>query len=313
VRFRLYQDYKEPTTRHRGINVYKHLQSIGIDADSWDGSETADVIVLQYDTRDTNVARGLCDKLVLDCNDFIFIDGHPERDMFFEDYSMLDYVTTGSKWLGRLIDNVCGLPNSHVPEAADTSYDSVKRNPSNELTIFWMGMHMNISYFQTIDPVLEKLSREHDFTVVFCCPEYRQDGVSNIDIAKKKKYKNRLVNWTFENAIAGMSTANIGVCPLYQNIWCWCKCASKAAIFMRHGLPVVATDTESYQNLIEHGKSGFLAFSPEDWYSPLDRLLSSEKLRNKMGEEGKKRSRELYSIDKIGKIWIDTLERIVSL
>jgi hypothetical protein len=51
IRWRLFADESEPTSRERGMRVYEELRHQGWDADFWDGRETADIIVLQYDMR----------------------------------------------------------------------------------------------------------------------------------------------------------------------------------------------------------------------------------------------------------------------
>ena len=44
VRWRLFADESEPTSRERGMRVYEELQRQGWDADKWDGAEVADVM-----------------------------------------------------------------------------------------------------------------------------------------------------------------------------------------------------------------------------------------------------------------------------
>ena len=40
VRWRLFADESEPTSRKRGMRVYEELQRQGWDADKWDGADT---------------------------------------------------------------------------------------------------------------------------------------------------------------------------------------------------------------------------------------------------------------------------------
>jgi len=53
------------------------------------------------------------------------------------------------------------------------------------------------------------------------------------------------------------------------------------------GLPVIASSTSSFVEIIEHQKNGILAGSPEEWESTLIRLINEPETRKKLGENAK--------------------------
>jgi glycosyltransferase involved in cell wall biosynthesis len=52
---------------------------------------------------------------------------------------------------------------------------------------------------------------------------------------------------------------------------------------MALGIPPVCTPVGSNPRIIEHGVTGFLASSPDEWVEHLEQLLTDEPLRQKMG------------------------------
>ncbi len=65
-------------------------------------------------------------------------------------------------------------------------------------------------------------------------------------------------------------------------------------------LPIVATDCVGPKELVINGKNGFLVKQKdsENFYKSLKILVENPKIRNKMGEEGRKIV-ENYSIEKV--------------
>ena len=309
IRWRLHGDYIEPTTRQRGINIYNQLQSVGIDADAWDGKEAADIIVLQYTLNNLDAALATGASVIYDCNDMVFATHHASHSDVVNNIHRVNAVVAGSP---RIAQHMARMHNTvqHIPEAIDNKYAAIKPKAHDGLNIIWMGMHDNIAYFQDIDAALTELSKEYEFTVVFMCPEVDGVGRSNRDKVKAKEYNGKFIPWSFEDVMEQMSIADIALTPLFQNEWCWCKCANKAASFMSAGIPTVAPVHPSYNECIEHGVSGMLAYSGDEWYDAIKQLLKSKTRRKNMSTAGKKRAMRLYNITSIGNQWINMFNRV---
>lgn len=309
VRWRLHGDYIEPTTRQRGINIYKQLQSVGIDADAWDGKEAADIIVLQYTLRNLDTALETGASVLYDCNDMVFAKHHAYHNDIMENIHRVHAVVAGSPRIAQHMSRMHKTVQ-HIPEAIDDKYAAIKPKTHDGINIIWMGMHDNIAYFEDIDDALIKLSKEYEFTVVFMCPEADGLGRSNRDKVNAKEYHGKFIPWSFEDVMEQMSIADIAITPLFQNEWCWCKCANKAASFMAARIPTVAPVHPSYNECIEHGVSGMLAYSCDEWYNSIKQLLKSKTRRKSMSTAGKKGAMRLYNIESVGNQWINMLNRI---
>lgn len=83
---------------------------------------------------------------------------------------------------------------------------------------------------------------------------------------------------------------------------------------MATGLPVVATDVGSVSELVEHGTTG-LVVPPEDPAAigaALARLLSHPDERRTMGERGRQRARERFSLDALADLHLGAYELAVA-
>lgn len=108
------------------------------------------------------------------------------------------------------------------------------------------------------------------------------------------------VPWTEEGEIERIHAMDIGVMPLPDTPWMRGKCGYKLIQYMACGIPVVASPVGVNTEIVEHGVNGFLAETPEDWVRALKTLIDNGDLRKKMGEEGRRRVEENYSLQVYG-------------
>ncbi|MBU0965469.1 MAG: glycosyltransferase family 4 protein [Proteobacteria bacterium] len=69
---------------------------------------------------------------------------------------------------------------------------------------------------------------------------------------------------------------------------------------MQCGKPVVSTFEGAVPDIVDNGKTGLLVHqqNPEELADALQTLISDEKLRRKMGEEGRKKFKSLYTVER---------------
>ena len=61
------------------------------------------------------------------------------------------------------------------------------------------------------------------------------------------------------------------------------KPSNKVLSYMAAGLPVVCTPTEADKLIMEHGVTGFFAYSDDEWYTALKTLVEDAQLRRANG------------------------------
>ena len=75
---------------------------------------------------------------------------------------------------------------------------------------------------------------------------------------------------------------DIGICPLAKTRFNRSKSGLKAIEYQASGIIPVATDCEAYRPVIEHGETGFLCRTAEDWKQALCTLANDADLRDRM-------------------------------
>lgn len=309
IRWRLHGDETEPTTRQRGMNVYRELQRQGYDADKWEVGEPADIIVLQYGMRLLDKALATGATVVTDINDQLFAPHHPYYKETMEGLKRVHAVVAGSPRLGEHLVRLHPFVRM-IEEGVDPRYFEVQRQKHKGINILFLGMHDNIMYFREIDAVLKRLASEFLFTVNFVIPSLDGFKKSNAAKVKAKPYPGVFHKWTMETVLKQMALADIAVAPLFQQEWTWCKCCNKLASYSAAGIPTVAADVPSYRAVMRSGIDTFLAYTEDDWYGGLKALLADGKLRTRMGNSARLRVLSALSIEKIAGQWLELFQEV---
>jgi glycosyltransferase involved in cell wall biosynthesis len=71
----------------------------------------------------------------------------------------------------------------------------------------------------------------------------------------------------------------------------------KTAQYMALGIPPVATPLGSNPEVVEHGVTGFLADSQDEWVEYLSRLINDHELRLRMSHAAARAAKEKYSLE----------------
>jgi glycosyltransferase involved in cell wall biosynthesis len=113
--------------------------------------------------------------------------------------------------------------------------------------------------------------------------------------------------WSARRERAELADATLGISWVPDAPWSQGKCGLKVLQYMAAGLPVIANSVGVHRGIVVHGRTGFLADSPEEWASAVRALAESADLRRSMGDEGRKRVSLEYSPER----WAEQFIRIV--
>jgi glycosyltransferase involved in cell wall biosynthesis len=86
--------------------------------------------------------------------------------------------------------------------------------------------------------------------------------------------------------------------PLLDMTYTRAKSSVKFLEMSSTTVPGVWQDIRQYQEVVKHGKNGFLAKSEGDWYKGMKRLCESVELRRKMGQAAFKTVKQDWTIQK---------------
>lgn len=106
--------------------------------------------------------------------------------------------------------------------------------------------------------------------------------------------------WAEATEAAQIQAMDIGIMPLTDTPWARGKCGYKLIQYMACGLPVVASPVGVNAEIVEHGVNGFLVTNEAEWREALTALLRDPELRQKMGEKGRRKIEQHYSLQTWG-------------
>ncbi len=162
-----------------------------------------------------------------------------------------------------------------IPTCIDITKHNSKQiiTDTNKVTLGWVGLKDNLGYLEPIEPVIRRLASKHALQLSIATGrDYHLDGVEVVNHP-----------WTLDEEIAYLHEADIGLMPLKDTPRARGKCAFKALQYMAVGVPCVVSPVGMNTEVIDDGVNGFLADSPEEWETKLDRLISDGALRRRMG------------------------------
>jgi glycosyltransferase involved in cell wall biosynthesis len=176
-----------------------------------------------------------------------------------------------------------------VPTTIDTegSYSRQKAHGPSEVPIIgWSGTTSTLRYLEFLRPVLRELSRGHRFRLRVIC-----DGAPVHWAEVEMDWR----TWSSAREVDDLILVDIGLMPQPDEEWAKGKCGAKALQYMALGIPPVASRNGVLPEIVEEGRSGFLAHTPREWVERLEELLDDWKLRAAMGEQARLTVQERYS------------------
>ena len=77
---------------------------------------------------------------------------------------------------------------------------------------------------------------------------------------------------------------------------------------MAVGLPVIATAIGANYRIIEHGKTGFLVKTKDEWVNQLQALMTDPEIRKNIGTAARLNVEENYSIHATAPVYMAIIE-----
>lgn len=163
-----------------------------------------------------------------------------------------------------------------VPSVVDTKHyvfrpDLLETAP-DEVCIGWSGSPTTIGNIKVVAAALRKLSDRVKYRVHLI-------GGSDFDLPGVNYTAQ---NWSAKTEVEDLRKMQVGMVPLPVNEWNKRKFYMKTAQYMALGIPPVATPLGSNPEVIEHGVTGFIARSDDDWVKYLELLVKDHELRIRM-------------------------------
>jgi glycosyltransferase involved in cell wall biosynthesis len=176
-----------------------------------------------------------------------------------------------------------------IPTTIDTDlYIPNEKPASSIITIGWSGSKTTVDHFKEAIPALVKLKQQYGDKIRFIVI-----GDSN--------YENKILDikgkaWSLEREVTDLRAFDIGIMPLPTDEWSKGKCGLKGLQYMALEIATIMSPVGVNEEIIEHGKNGFLASTQNEWVTYLSTLIEQPARRQEFGIQGRKKVIEYYSV-----------------
>ncbi len=250
-------------------------------------------------------------KLIFDYDDALFLfkpsSATPYSDKLkkpgrvLKIFRLVDCVFAGNEFLRQ--QALQYAPDARVIHVAENLEHITRRKKHQRVqtvTLGWLGSPSTEKYLELIRPVLEQLAAEHDIRLLIV------GGGRFRSRALKVVHK----SWTYKTENALLQYFDIGLMPLPHEQWSQGKSGGKARTYMAAGVPVVCQDIGFNKELVAHGKTGFLAMNPDQWYESIKGLIIDHRLRQRMADQAYAVVKARYALQVIAPAWLEAIEEV---
>jgi len=183
------------------------------------------------------------------------------------------------------------------------AYPRRQHTPHNPVVVGWIGSGGAQEYLASLSGVFQRLHARYGAGVRLEIVTAAASGLT-LDVP----LTTTLLNWELEREHAYFERFDIGLMPLPDNRRSQGKASYKALEYMASQVPVVASPVGTNRDTIEHGTTGFLAGSDDEWVEALSRLIDDHRLRQRLGERGREMVQAHYSVERWYPSFRDALE-----
>jgi len=238
-----------------------------------------------------HLLRRVSRRLVFDFDDAVFCSSRGEvsrtrQKRFARMVRLCDRVWAGNRFLAETAAE--HNPSvAVVPTAIDTArYTGTVPKPADSIDLVWIGSRSTSRYLEGHLGVLERMAA--------AVPNLRLKIVADFSLTSRH-LPVLPVQWSQEVEVPSLAASHIGIAPMSDDTWTKGKCALKVLQYMAAGLPVISSAAGANREVIDHGRTGLLAGTRQEWVDAATRLAGDAALREKMGAAGRERVAAHYS------------------
>jgi glycosyltransferase involved in cell wall biosynthesis len=327
-----------PSARMRAYQLIPALHRAGLDASVVDpdalpnrlgltrlyrlaalrAARAADVVVVQKQLFGRTMLRALTvanPQLVYDFDDALYAPRNDNqatsaerrsRELLDETLARARLVIAGNDELARYA-MARARRVAVVPTVVDTELycrSTPSARPNGTVVIGWTGTAANLPYLEPLRETIQAIQREDRVPTEFRVISSKAPHWPGVDVSFRR--------WTLERAIDDIEDLDIGLMPLPDTPWTRGKCGFKALEYMALGLPTIASPVGVVPEILRHARTGFLAGDPAEWRTYLDQLIADPSLRQQLGDAGRRKVAEQYSVQAIAPKLARLLESVAS-
>ena len=246
------------------------------------------------------ITRVLRKKIIYDFDDAIWLSNTSEENRFIAGLKYHKKFHSICSWSYKIsccndfLADHAGKNNEHItiiPTTIDIikfSNEEIKIRDNEHIIIGWTGTHSTLPYLSPVIDLVQQVIELHS-NVLF-----------RIICNKKPEWdfpKMQFIPWNKYTEVQDLGGINIGIMPLPDSDWTRGKCGFKILQYFALGIPAIASPVGVNNEIIQHGKNGFICRDKNEWLDHLNLLIGSRELREKLGEYGHETVQGNYSLE----------------
>ena len=303
-------------------SLTKHEFAVGSHKDWNNDIMGADIVIAQMwrNPKGIKVVKDQGAKAVYEADDIIIGVGGKNRKTLMdltdeqtqqtiETIEQCDLVTVTTEHLAKHYrqynDNVVILPN-YMDYLWWGKPQEVRHR--GQIRIGWAGSISHREDLMMIAPVIEKVCNNFQNVKFVYCGTGGKSGLYGEEIFEKIPARQREyisgVELEYFPAKSKTLGFDIAIAPLLDDEFNKGKSAIKYYEYAANGVPGVYSDTVVYHDAVKHGKTGFLAKTPREWWDHLTELIIDEQKRGEIAREAYKDVFNNYNLDDHYEKWV---------
>lgn len=259
-----------------------------------------------------HLVRRFSNQLIFDLDDAVFCRDSYARQGTDCAYKLrrfrrvarsVEAVVAGNAFLAEAAAHTARPERVHIiPTCVDVDrYHRAKHERTDRPRLVWIGSSSTLQGLETVRRTFAALGK--------AVPDARLKTICDrpfVDAGLPTDF----VPWTDAGEAAELADAEIGISWIPDDPWSRGKCGLKLLQYMAAGLPVVTNPVGVHATIVDNGKTGFLATTPEEWIDAIRALARDAVLRRRMGEAARRKVEAEYSLQHGAKLWTNLLDEM---
>lgn len=196
-------------------------------------------------------------------------------------------VVVGNEYLKNYAINSGSTEIVKIPTVISKEKYKVKTNENQVLNIGWIGTPNTQKYVEDLFPIFEELSKQFNFKLSLIG--------ANKKLFDEVSFNLEVIKWSEDTEVSSLQKIDIGIMPLPDEPFERGKCGYKLIQYMALGKPVVASNVGVNSEIVQG--NGYLVSDKQGWKECLEKLTSSQQLRESFGKKSRNLFLENYSLE----------------
>jgi glycosyltransferase involved in cell wall biosynthesis len=175
-----------------------------------------------------------------------------------------------------------------IPSVVDADlYRPLPRPEGNgKVCVGWSGSATTVRNLDLIEAPLRDVARRGDVHIQLVGVE--KPPFAGIELTA--------LPWRADTEVEDLRKLDVGLAPAPVTEWNKRKFFMKIVQYMALGIPPVCSPIGSNPEVVDHGRTGFLADTREEWVGAIERLVTDPELRGEMSERAATVAHEKYTV-----------------